>query len=344
MTTIELQSPYAVFLGGAPDAHMAKTGIGVAYWRPDLVAGQIRLSADGADAGVDDIDVPKAKDLGVQSLLIGVSHVGGGIAEAWLPSLLEAAEAGIDIVAGTHQRLQSLPELKAVAGRAGARLVDIRTPPADLPVGTGKKRTGKRLLTVGTDASLGKKYTALQLERDMSGRGLEATFRATGQTGIMIAQRGIPIDAVVGDFISGAAELLSPDNHDDHWDVIEGQGALLHPGYGSVTHGLLIGSQPDAFVMCHQPTRIRLKNWPDFAIPTYQELMRRTILAGSLVNPDIRCVGISINSTGMTEAERRDYKVSTEQELGLPCVDPLIDGTGPIVDEIIRSFRLNIAP
>src|SRR5262249_50997635 len=148
-------------------------------------------------------------------------------------------ESGLDVISGMHNRLAQQPALEQTARRLGRRLVDVRQPPPDIQIATGDKRTGKRLLTVGTDCALGKKYTALALARAFTQQGIAADFRATGQTGILIAGSGIPMDAVVADFVAGAAEMLSPDAAPEHWDVVEGQGSLFHPSYSGVSLGLL---------------------------------------------------------------------------------------------------------
>ena len=244
----------------------------------------------------------------------------------------------MDIVAGLHIRLESLPGLGAAAERGGARLVDLRVPPANLPVGSGRKRTGMRVLTVGTDCACGTKYTALRLAEELRLAGVAADFRATGQTGIMIAGSGIPLDAVVADFLTGAAEVLSPDAPVDHWDVVEGQGGLFHPGYLQVTVGLLVGTQPDAFVVCHDPRRQQIGGWPDFPLPSLQQVIDRTVAIGSLTNPAIRCVGISLNTSGMTADERQAHLTRCVRETGLPCVDPLVEGTGAIIQRMLQEF------
>jgi uncharacterized NAD-dependent epimerase/dehydratase family protein len=220
------------------------------------------------------------------------------------------------------------------AKASGARLVDVRVPPKNLPVGTGKKRSGRRLLTVGTDCAIGKKYTALALDQAMREAGMDSSYRATGQTGIMIAGEGLPIDSVVADFISGAAELLSPDNDPGHWDVIEGQGSLFHPGYSGVSLGLLHGSQPDAFVVCHEATRKCVSGWEHYALPSIPECIELHVAAGRRTNPGIRCVGVSVNTSGLPRAERAEYLANLSREVGLPCVDPLIDGCAAIVEHI----------
>ena len=337
MKPVELRAPYLIFVGDEHRPTYAKTGQGLADWRKELCAGQLRLSDNALDLGLGDMSIEEAASNGVASLIIGTALVGGSIPEAWLNDLCTAARSGMDIVAGLHTRLNDIPALVEAAEAGGSRLVDIRVPPSSIPVGTGAPRSGKRLLTVGTDCALGKKYTALALERDMKSAGLKATFRASGQTGIMIAGAGIPIDCVVADFVSGAAELLSPPNDDDHWDVIEGQGGIFHPGYAAVSHGLLTGSRPDAFVVCHAAGRSHIEGWEDFPLPSIGEVIERTTQIGSLTNPDIRCVGISVNTIALGERQRWGYLQSLTDKYGLPCIDPLRDGTQAIVQELKKS-------
>jgi len=190
-------------------------------------------------------------------------------------------------------------------------------------------------LTVGTDCALGKKYTALALARNLTQRGVAATFRATGQTGIMISGEGIAIDAVVADFIAGAAEQLSPDNAADHWDVIEGQGSLFHPAYAGVTLGLLHGSQPDAIVLCHDPSRRTIDEYPGFPIPDLKTAIGDYLRAGRLTNPNIRCAGLSINSSSLSNAESTAYIERLNRELGLPVCDPLRTGVDPLAAALL---------
>ena len=280
----------------------------------------------------------EAAAAGASTLIWGVAGVGGLIPKHWVPALFDAVEAGLDICAGTHSSLTVIEGLAEAASKAGVRLIDIRKPPPNLPVGTGKKRSGMRLAMIGTDCVVGKKYSALAIAKEMNDRGMKADFRATGQTGIMIAGGGMPIDAVVSDFVSGAAEILSPANDDDHWDVIEGQGSLFHPGYAAVTLGLLHGSQPDAFVVCHEAGRKVIEAFPDYPLPTLQELIELTIANGKLTNPNIRCVGISINTARLSAEARADYLKETGDAHGLPCVDPVATGVGPIVDHINEIY------
>ena len=332
MPTLSIQAPYLLFLGSETSAIYAKTAAGLAHWRPELCMGQLRLSPDTVDLGLPDYDVRSAAEQGAKTFIVGTAVVGGAIPDAWIDLLVEALHAGLDVAAGVHTRLSSSDRLVEAASRSGRRLIDVRVPPPHIPVGTGVKRSGKRLLTVGTDCALGKKYTALALEREMKARGLTADFRATGQTGIMIAGSGIPIDAVVADFVSGAAEMVSPANDADHWDVIEGQGSVFHPGYSAVSVGLLVGSQPDAFVVCTEAGRTHIKGWPSFALPSIEGVIERTLDIGRQVNPDIRCVGISVNTSMLDEIARAEYLGDLSAAFGLPAVDPIALGVGPIVD------------
>lgn len=336
---VEIKAPYLLFLGDEPEETHAKTALGIAHWRKESCVGQLRLPGSGVDLGLPDMTPAEAAKAGARSMIWGVAGVGGKIPPHWTASLFAAVEAGLDLVAGTHSSLSMIPGLADAAAKAGVRLTDIRKPPPGLPVGSGAKRSGMRLLTVGTDCVVGKKYTALALAAEMSARGIKADFRATGQTGIMIAGGGMPIDAVVSDFVSGAAEILSPANDEDHWDIIEGQGSLYHPGYAAVTLGLMHGSQPDAFVVCHQAGRKMIEAFPDFPLPTLAELIEHTVNCGKLTNAAIRCVGISINTSRMSGDERARYLKKTADETGLPCVDPVATGVGPIVDHVVKSFR-----
>jgi uncharacterized NAD-dependent epimerase/dehydratase family protein len=330
--TLSIQAPYLLFLGSETSAIYAKTAAGLAHWRPELCMGQLRLSPDTVDLGLPDYDVGSAAEQGAKTFIVGTAVVGGAIPDAWIELLVEALHAGLDVAAGVHTRLSSIDRLVEAASQSGRRLIDVRVPPPHIPVGTGVKRSGKRLLTVGTDCALGKKYTALALEREMKARGFSVDFRATGQTGIMIAGSGIPIDAVVADFVSGAAEMVSPANDADHWDVIEGQGSVFHPGYSAVSVGLLVGSQPDAFVACTEAGRTQIKGWPSFELPSIGEVIQRTLDIGRQVNPDIRCVGISVNTSMLDDAGRVTYLAQLSADYGLPAVDPIAIGVGPLVD------------
>jgi uncharacterized NAD-dependent epimerase/dehydratase family protein len=279
----------------------------------------------------------EASEGGAGSLVIGIASFGGAIEPAWQDSLIAALDAGLDVVSGMHTRLEANAALRERAAATGQRLVDVRRPPTGLPVGTGRRRSGRRVLTVGTDCCVGKKYTALALQREFAARGAAATFRATGQTGILIAGRGMPIDAVVSDLLSGAAEEVSPDNEPNHWDVIEGQGSLFHPAYAAVTLGLLHGSQPDALVVCHDAGRTHVDGYPDFPLPSLSECATRCVEAGRLTNPDVRVIGVSLNTAGLSPAERERCLAEAARQTGLPAVDPVATGVGPLADALLGA-------
>ena len=321
-----LPQPYLLFLGDTVEPGYAKTAFGLRDWAPDKCIGEYALPSATVSAGLPRLTPAEAHSRGARSLVIGVANSGGFIADSWIPALVEALEAGLDIVSGMHARLADVPRLKAVADKLGRRLIDVRVPPANIPIATGLKRSGKRLLTVGTDCALGKKYTALSIVRAFSERGIDTDFRATGQTGIMIAGGGMPMDAVVADFAAGAAEILSPAAAPDHWDIIEGQGSLLHPVFAGVTLSLLHGSQPDVFVVCHEPTRTRLLGDEEFAVPSVEEIIELTIRLGSRTNPAIRVGGVSFNMSALRDDQALEIIAAESARLGLPVADPMRGG------------------
>ncbi len=337
LTTIKLDAPYLLYLGDAPDDDHAKTGFGIAYWRADRCAAQMRLPDCPVDLGLPEMSVTDAVAAGIRTAIVGVAPLGGQIPDHWLPQLIELAAGGIDIAAGMHTRLNNLPDLVAAAVKGGAKLIDVRVPPDNLPVGQGRPRKGKRVLTVGTDCAVGKKYSALALHRELERRDIKATFRATGQTGIMIAGEGIPIDAVVADFISGAAETLSPDNDENHWDVIEGQGSLLNPSYSGVSLGLLHGSQPDAIVLCHDIERTEVLDvYGDYPIPQLDEVIDDVLRLARRTRPRCFCAGVCVNTSKLDDFARDAYLGELQNDLGLPCVDPIATGMTPIANFLLK--------
>ena len=321
-----LPSPYLLFLGDTTEPGYAKTAFGLRDWAGERCIGEHVLPNGTVSTGLRAMTPAEAKASGAAALVIGVANSGGIIAMSWIPALIESMEAGLDIISGMHSKLEDVPALAEASARTGRRLINVRVPPTNLPVGTGRKRSGKRLLTVGTDCALGKKYTALAIAKAIAERGIDVDFRASGQTGIIIAGGGIPMDAVISDFEAGAAEVLSPDASDNHWDVVEGQGSLFHPGYAAVSLGLLHGSQPDVFVVCHQPDRISVLGLPGYAVPSVEEVIDLTILLGKRTNPAIRCGGISYNTASMSEVEASEFLVSETMRLGLPAADPIRGG------------------
>jgi uncharacterized NAD-dependent epimerase/dehydratase family protein len=323
---LRLRKPYLLYLGDAQMPTDAKTACGLRDWCPADVIGEWSLPSGALSVGVPRRSPEEAAALGAGSLVIGIASVGGTLPPQWLPDLHRAIDAGLDIVSGMHTRLTSFPELLEAASARGVSLQDVRHSDRRFPAGTGRKRSGLRVATVGTDCALGKKYTALALTRELATLGANATFRATGQTGIMIAGEGIAIDAVVADFIAGAAEVLSPANDPHHWDVIEGQGSLFNPAYAAVSLGLLHGSQPDVFVVCHDPSRAMMLGLDGYALPSVEEVIDLTIRLGKRTNPAIRCAGISLNTAMLEPAEAADLLASDAARLGLPVADPIRGG------------------
>jgi len=334
MTAVTLRTPYLLFIGDAPDQLAAKTADGIAFWRPDISLGQFRLPGCKADLRLPDMTLEEAAAAGVKTVIVGTTNRGGVLGEGWEGLLVRAMELGMDLASGLHHRLADIPALRDAAARHGRQIADVRHPTREFAVGNGLKRPGKRLLTVGTDCSIGKMFTALALEKEMKARGFNADFRATGQTGIFIAGDGVSIDAVVSDFVSGSVEWLCPANDPDHWDLIEGQGSLFHASYAGVTLGLIHGGQPDALVVCHEPTRAHMRGLPTYKLPDLQLCIDRNVEAAQLTNPAVRCVGVSVNTAAMEGGAARDYLRRTEDELGLPVVDPVRSGVGAIVDRL----------
>ena len=329
-----IETPYLLFLGDAPDMLAAKVAIGIRDWRPDNAVGQFRLPGCGADLGLTDMTLAEAKAAGAKTLVIGVANRGGVISKAWKKVLVTAMEEGFDLAAGLHNLLRDEPDLKAVAEATGRTLHDVRVPAVKYPIADGRKRAGKRCLPVGTDCSVGKMYTAMAMEAEMRDRGMKASFRATGQTGILITGDGVPLDAVVADFMAGAVEWLTPDNDPDHWDLIEGQGSLFHVSYSGVTLALVHGGQPDALILCHEPTRKHMRGLPDYSLPTLEQLRDTALPLARISNPACEVVGIAVNTQHMDEAAARAYLENVEKEMDLPATDPYRFGSAKLVDAL----------
>lgn len=329
----DLPQPYLLFLGDAQEEGFAKTAFGLRDWAADRCVGEFACASAKIRLGLPVLNPAAAYENGARAVVIGVANAGGYIAPEWVPLLVEALEAGLDIISGMHSSLADVPELRSAAERCGRRLIDVRRPPDNIPVATGRKRTGKRLLTVGTDCALGKKYTALALATAFKQRGVDSDFRATGQTGILIAGGGIPMDAVVSDFEAGAAEVLTPDAAPDHWDVIEGQGSLLHPAYAAVSLGLLHGSQPDVIVVCDTVGRSHMLGRPEFPMPSIEETIELTLRLGSRTNRNIRCGGVSLNTSYLDATSARRLLAREADRLGMPVADPM--RRGPEFDQLV---------
>jgi uncharacterized NAD-dependent epimerase/dehydratase family protein len=330
-----IPGPYLLYLGHCADAMSIKTSRGLATFRPELCVGEFRHDDCPLSLGLPRLSMEAGVEAGARTLVLGIAGAGGRLGSDLVADAAVALEAGMNVAAGLHQRLRDVPQLSALAAERGLRLFDVREPPADLKVGTGYERAGHRLLTVGTDCSVGKMYASLALVSALRERGIAADFRATGQTGILIAGEGVPVDAVVADFISGAIEQLAPARDDHGWDVIEGQGSLFHPSFAGVSMGLLHGAQPEAIVMCHRPGRTHMRGLPGRALPDLGECLERNLEAARLTSPDVRAVGICLNTSGLEPAEARRLCDSTADRLGLPCTDPIAFGAHSIIDELL---------
>ena len=329
--------PYLLYLGNARDDLAAKTARGLAYWRPDWCVGQRRGSRCAATLGLPDLDFTEARVMGANTMVVGVANAGGVMDEETVADVIAALDAGMNVASGLHERLSTHPQIVAAAQRNGRHLFDARNPPA-LAVGTGLPRAGRRLLTVGTDCSVGKMYTTLAIERELRARGVKADFRATGQTGIFIAGDGVPVDAVVADFISGSVEWISPARDDGGWDLIEGQGSLFHASFAGVSLGLLHGAQPDALVLCHEPGRAHMRGLPHYRLPSLHACLDANLQAARLTSPDVVAVGVAVNTSRLSPDDAARTCAEIEDLLGLPCQDPVTMGVGRIADRLLADF------
>lgn len=329
-----IETPYLLFLGDAPDQLTAKVAQGIKDWRPENAVGQYRMPGCKANVGLTDMTLDEGLAAGAKTLVIGVANRGGRISAEWRAVLVEALEKGYDLASGLHNLLRDQPDLLAAAQVNGRTLHDVRVPTVAYPIANGVKRRGKRVLAVGTDCSVGKMYTALALDAAMQERGMKCSFRATGQTGILITGAGVPLDAVIADFMAGAIEYLTPENDDDHWDIIEGQGSLFHVSYSGVTLALIHGGQPDALILCHEPTREHMRGLPGYKLPSLEAVRDLSLQLAQVANPACKVVGVSINTQALGEVEAKACCAKIEARLGLPTVDPFRHGGGRLADAL----------
>ena len=334
-----IAAPYLLYLGNVNDEVGIKTSRGLAVFRPDQCVGEFRHDGCELTLGLPRLGFAEAVAVGARTLVLGIANAGGKMGAELIDDALAAIEAGLDIASGLHHRLRDEPALVDAAARHGRSLHDVRDPRPDIPVGNGKPRAGRRLLAVGTDCSVGKMYATLCLEKGMRARGMKADFRATGQTGILIAGGGIPLDAVIADFISGAIEQLSPARDDGGWDLIEGQGSLFHPSFAGVSTGLLHGAQPDALILCHDPVRPHMRGLPHYPMPGLAETLEANLRVARLTSPDVRAVGIALNTSKLSPADAHRLCGETSDALGLPCTDPYSMGVDPIIDWMNQCFE-----
>lgn len=323
--------PFLLYLGNSTDPVGIKTSRGLAIFRRADCVGEFRHDGSPLTLGLPRMTMGEAAAAGARTLVLGIAHAGGTMDQSLVDDAHAALEAGLNVASGLHHRLRDVPSLVALADARGLTLTDVRDPPRGLRVGNGYPRAGRRLLTVGTDCSVGKMYASLALTDGLRARGLAADFRATGQTGILIAGAGVPVDAVVADFISGAIEQLAPAREDGGWDVIEGQGSLFHPSFAGVSLGLLHGAQAEALVLCHDPSRPEMRGLPGRALPDLGECLAANLAAARLTSPAVRAAGVCLNTAAMTENDARAECLRVEDRLGLPATDPYRFGTDAII-------------
>jgi uncharacterized NAD-dependent epimerase/dehydratase family protein len=331
---MEIRTPYCLFLGDATDILSIKIAKGIADWRPDLAIGEFGLPECSVTSGIKALSIAESAKAGAKTFVVGLANSGGFIDPNWIPSILLAIEQGMDIASGLHQRLDSIAEIKLKAEEYNVDLIDVRHPAQPFVTGTGTKRAGKRLLTVGTDCSVGKMYTSLAIEKAMRCQNIDTSFVATGQSGIFITGKGVAIDCVISDFIAGAVEQISPENNPDHWDIVEGQGSLFHPAFAGVSIGLLHGAQPDALVLCHAEQREHMRGIPGRALPNFQETMEANLQAARVTNPKAKFIGIAINTSMLNEATANRVCAKYEQDYNLACVDPVRHGVERLIGKL----------
>jgi len=330
--------------GFSGDPHYGKTMWGVIrYRREDVVA-----ILDSTRAGEETEGVPvfgsleEALALQPDTALVGVATQGGRFPPAWIDLLKRCVEAGLDVENGLHVFLDDDPELKELAARNGARLRDLRRPPRDLSTATGANLgvPATIVLTVGSDCAIGKMTVALELDLEARRRGVRSVFVPTGQTGIAIAGWGIAVDAVVADFVAGAAERLVVEGHERGGDLlwVEGQGSLLHPVYSGVTLGLYHGSVPHLLVLCHESGRDEIEGagGGPHPIPPLRELVELHERMALPARP-ARVVAVALNTRRLDEDAARAAVREAERETGLPAGDPVRFGAGPLVDAVLRA-------
>lgn len=359
-------SRLAILAEGAFGVETAKTASSAVRYQPERVSSVIDSRFAGSTVGETlgfggDIPIVAtfaealATEPRPEALLVGIAPQGGQLPEAWRAVLVAALAEGLDVISGLHFFLCDDPELAALADRHGCTLFDLRKPPPELPVGAGRVMgtDAFRVLTVGTDCNTGKMTVSLELQRALEARGVRAGFAATGQTGILIAGTGIAVDAVVSDFISGAAERLTleaargEDGEGVDIVLVEGQGSLMHPGYSGVTHGLLHGTLPHAMILTWMPSRPRIYggNHSWVVLPELDEVIRRYEDALAWACPDVpgRVIGVSLATYDIPEDDARAAVRHAREVTGLPATDPIRFGPDPLVQAILQAHAAHRA-
>jgi uncharacterized NAD-dependent epimerase/dehydratase family protein len=306
----------------------------------------------------------EALPLQPRALLIGTAPPGGQLPSKWRAVLVEAIRNGLHIINGLHFFLSDDPELVRLAAQHQVQLWDVRNPES---YGRQKfqginqqkpRRENIRVITlVGTDCSVGKMHTALELQAQSSQRGMNAAFLATGQTGLLIQGKGVPLDRVIGDFMAGAVEVCIQEEIEalerahpgkPGFIFVEGQGALQHPAYSGVTLSLLHGSNPDAMILCHKANTQTIRNYPQVPLPTMNEVVHMYETAASWVRqsgkPRARIIGIAVNTSMLGDADAQAFLAQLHDETGLPVTDPVRYGVENLLDALIHHHQQAILP
>lgn len=337
MTEIpSLNAPYLLYLGDSSKVLDIKTARGIAKWRPELCLGELKRPNCQTSLDLPNLSLNEAIAKGVKTLVIGLANSGGRISSLWHEDIKSALKSGLDVASGLHAKLSDNEELVALAKTHNCRLIDLRDTKGINHIGNGIKRSGKRILTVGTDCSVGKMYTALAITNEMKAQDFKVTFIATGQTGVFIEGTGVCIDAVVADFMSGAVEQVTPEVENDHWQIVEGQGSLFNPSFAGVSMSLLHGSQPDYLVLCHEAGRKNIKDLQGYPVPSLEECLALNLTTARLTNPNVKLVGISLNTRLLTPEEAGAYIAEIEEKFQVPCFDPMRTGVERFVSQLER--------
>ena len=330
--------------GKSGDPHYGKTMRGVVDYSPSPTVAILDSQRPGeTHKGIPVVGtVAEALQYEPTTALVGVATQGGRFPPAWRELLKQSIEAGLDLESGLHEFVSEDPELVALAQQQGVELRDLRKPPADLSVPTGEnlRLDAKTVLTVGSDCAIGKKTVAIELDREARARGLESRFVPTGQTGVAIAGWGIAIDAVVADFLAGAAERLVVEGARRGGEllIVEGQGSLSHPAYSGVTLGLMHGSAPHAYVLCHVAGATEIEGYPGSPLPSLNELIELHERA-ALPNRPAKVAAIALNTRDLREDEARAAAAAVEEETGLTTDDPVRFGAGKVLDAVLRVLQ-----
>jgi uncharacterized NAD-dependent epimerase/dehydratase family protein len=334
--------------GRALDPHYGKTARGVILYGPDPVVALVDSHAAGAEVEGVPVVATVAEGLAADppptTALVGVALAGGRLPPEWRSVLTEVLEAGLDLEAGMHEFLAEDEELGQLAERHSVEIRDLRKPPGDLSVPTGENLThgAAVVLTVGSDCAIGKKTVAIELDREARSRGLRSVFVPTGQTGIAIAGWGIAVDAVVSDFLAGAAERLVVEGA-RRGDIlfVEGQGSIVHPQFSGVTLGLYHGSAPHALLLCHKAGATEIEGVPGHRIPPLTELVKLYEALALPARP-ANVAAIALNTAELSEEAARRAVAETAEATGLPADDPVRFGPGPLLEAVLTRLPSGI--